>query len=331
MIAEHQTQPRCFDIFNGDADGICALHQLRLAFPAETILVTGVKRDITLLDRVDAKAGDKLTVLDISLDANIEPLKKHLAAGAEVLYFDHHTAKQIFHHTHLTWNWSEAHDVCTSILVNRYLQGRFVKWAIAAAYGDNLIATADIIAAGQHLTQLQRLNLQELGKLINFNAYGEHVSDLHIHPAALYREIQQYADPFDFIWHSSHFLALQYAYAEDFSHIDHLRPVQTGKASQIYLLPEEPWARRLSGVFANQLSEQHPDLSFAVLTPKATGGFVVSVRSADPERKPASHFCEMFPGGGGRRLAAGINYLELQDADAFFAAFFNYFESPDVH
>jgi len=33
-----------YDVFNGDADGICALHQLRLAEPREATLVTGVKR-----------------------------------------------------------------------------------------------------------------------------------------------------------------------------------------------------------------------------------------------------------------------------------------------
>ena len=40
-------------VFNGDADGLCALQQLRLASPrgagGET-LVTGVKRDIALLE-----------------------------------------------------------------------------------------------------------------------------------------------------------------------------------------------------------------------------------------------------------------------------------------
>ncbi|EMI16065.1 phosphoesterase, DHHA1, partial [Rhodopirellula maiorica SM1] len=55
-----------YDIFNGDADGICALHQLRLADPQPSRLVTGVKRDINLLKRVSADAGDQLTVLDIS-------------------------------------------------------------------------------------------------------------------------------------------------------------------------------------------------------------------------------------------------------------------------
>ena len=44
--------------FNGDADGLCALQQLRLAGAAgdaagaRATLVTGVKRDIALLERV---------------------------------------------------------------------------------------------------------------------------------------------------------------------------------------------------------------------------------------------------------------------------------------
>ncbi|RUM38930.1 MAG: acetyltransferase, partial [Desulfobulbus sp.] len=40
-----------YDVFNGDADGICALHQLRLHDPRpDAHLVTGVKRDICLLE-----------------------------------------------------------------------------------------------------------------------------------------------------------------------------------------------------------------------------------------------------------------------------------------
>jgi hypothetical protein len=35
-----------YDVFNGDADGICALVQLRLAKPIQSNLITGVKRDI---------------------------------------------------------------------------------------------------------------------------------------------------------------------------------------------------------------------------------------------------------------------------------------------
>ena len=49
---------RQIDVFNGDADGICALLQLRKAEPRDATLVTGVKRDINLLAKVDAGAGD---------------------------------------------------------------------------------------------------------------------------------------------------------------------------------------------------------------------------------------------------------------------------------
>ena len=59
---------RYFDVFNGDADGICALHQLRLADPVDSQLVTGLKRDIELLKTVPARDGDVVTVLDLSLD-----------------------------------------------------------------------------------------------------------------------------------------------------------------------------------------------------------------------------------------------------------------------
>ena len=42
------------DVCNGDADGLFALRQLRLANPVDSILVTGIKRDIALLERVRA-------------------------------------------------------------------------------------------------------------------------------------------------------------------------------------------------------------------------------------------------------------------------------------
>ena len=52
--------------FNGDADGLCALQQLRLAAASRKnaavreTLVTGVKRDIALLDWCAALIGDVL-------------------------------------------------------------------------------------------------------------------------------------------------------------------------------------------------------------------------------------------------------------------------------
>lgn len=79
-----------YDIFNGDADGICALIQLRLAHPISSTLVTGIKRDIQLLKKINASSGDQLTVLDISLQKNADQLKNFLTLGARIFYADHH-------------------------------------------------------------------------------------------------------------------------------------------------------------------------------------------------------------------------------------------------
>ena len=65
-----------FDVFNGDADGICSLLQLRLENPVESPLVTGIKRDIALLERVAAEAGDHVTVLDLSMVKNRDALDR---------------------------------------------------------------------------------------------------------------------------------------------------------------------------------------------------------------------------------------------------------------
>ncbi len=51
------------DIFNGNADGICALVQLRRENPQPAELITGIKREINLLKRVEGGEEKHLTVL----------------------------------------------------------------------------------------------------------------------------------------------------------------------------------------------------------------------------------------------------------------------------
>ena len=103
-----------FDVFNGDADGICAQHQWRLAYPAASTLVTGVKRDVALLQRVDCVEGAEVTVFDIAIDANAAPLRRILDSGAHVTWFDHHSARQAFPHPRLRLIWDDAPTVCSS-------------------------------------------------------------------------------------------------------------------------------------------------------------------------------------------------------------------------
>ena len=51
---------RRFDVCNGDADGLCAVVQWRLHDPAPATLVTGLKREIALLERVPAGDGERV-------------------------------------------------------------------------------------------------------------------------------------------------------------------------------------------------------------------------------------------------------------------------------
>ena len=127
-----------FDVFNGDADGLCALHQLRLAAPLESDLVSGPKRDIGLLARVPAQRGDVVTVLDVSLAANRDALMAVLDRGASVRWFDHHYAGEIPRHPRLSAHIDPSAGVCTAMLVDRCLDGAHRIWAVVAAFGDNL-------------------------------------------------------------------------------------------------------------------------------------------------------------------------------------------------
>ncbi|WP_035053983.1 DHH family phosphoesterase [Andreprevotia chitinilytica] len=314
-----------YDVFNGDADGICALHQLRLADPCDAQLITGVKRDIELLQRVPPAADIDVVALDISLDVNVLPLQRLLDAGARVRYFDHHSAQQAFAHPQLQWVWNDAPDVCTSLLVDRHLQGRFRPWAIVAAFGDNLAAPARALASEIGLDEKDTHALDELGRMLNYNAYGDCVDVLHVAPDVLYRAVHQFADPFDFIGSSPLYRLLVDGYRDDAARIEQLAPHMQWAGGAIYLLPSASWARRISGQFANQLAGQHPAHSFAVLTENTDGSFVASVRSGQPTTHAANGLCERFTSGGGRKAAAGINHLPAADVPHFIDTFADYF------
>lgn len=310
-----------FDVFNGDADGICALQQLRLTDPANSQLVTGVKRDIELLDQVQAASGDAITVLDISLDKNRAGLLRVLDAGATVRYFDHHFAGDIPRHPRLTTHIDTAGDTCTSLIVNDFLNSAHAPWAVTAAFGDNAEPAAERLASQIGLSERQRDQLRELGILINYNAYGESLDDLHFSPHDLVRRIRPYADPLEFVAGDPSFRQLKEAYDGDVAKAASLKPHDATPRCALYILPAEAWARRVSGVFANQLAQEHTERAHALLTRLPDGGFVVSVRAPLSTRSGADDLCRQFPTGGGRKAAAGINHLPDDQLDSFAKAF----------
>ncbi len=188
-----------YDVFNGDADGICALHQLRLHEPRQAQLICGVKRDVRLLGKIiNPAAGDLVTVLDISMDSNKEGLMRLLGAGATVFYADHHYAGEIPAASGLTAHIDPSPDVCTSLIVDRLLGGSYKTWAVAAAFGDNLHEAARKAAAALSLSEERLAALRELGELLNYNGYGKTEADLHFRPQELYLELHPFADPFAF-------------------------------------------------------------------------------------------------------------------------------------
>ena len=297
-----------FDVFNGDADGITSLVQLRLSEPLQSTLVTGTKRDIALLARVPAQAGDTATVLDISLAVNRPALDALLARGVAVRYFDHHFPGDVPVHAGFDAHIDTAPSVCTGVLVDRFLGGRQRAWAVVAAFGDNLVATARELAAPLGLPEDRLTALRDLGDCITYNAYSDDPADAIVPPADLYVALHRAGDPFRFVGADPAFAAIDEARRRDMDEARATRAALTLPNARVYILPDEPWTRRVRGVFGNEIANAAPDLAHAVLTGNAAGGYTVSVRAPRTRPTGADALCRPF-GGGGRAAAAGIEHL----------------------
>lgn len=308
-----------FDIFNGDADGILSLVQLRRADPRpDATLVTGRKRDINLLDRVHPQKGDRVTVLDISMRSNAEDLARILSTGADVFYADHHNAGDIPDHPHLVSVIDTSPEMCTAVLIDTCLDGAYRAWAVTAAFGDNFPALARRKAEGYDLP-LDKL--ERLGILVNYNGYGASVDDLHFHPADLYRHLADFDTPMEFLAERPEiFQALDTGYNQDMANAKAATVIDETAAGLILELPDTASSRRVSGVYGNALAQDHPNRAHAILTRK-DGGYVVSVRAPLSNRTGADTLCLQFETGGGRAAAAGINHLPDADVDKFTKAF----------
>jgi hypothetical protein len=310
------------DVFNGDADGICALVQLRLAQPAQSKLITGVKRDIQLLEPLSVQKNDSVTVLDISLKKNCLALDRILRQGAIVFYVDHHESGDIPQHPNLETIINTVANTCTSLLVDQYLKGKYRAWAVTAAFGDNLIDSAVQAAQTLSLSDKQLKQIRDLGVCINYNSYGDSITDLHFTPDVLYRELAAYASPLDFIIDNSIiYEQLLAGYADDMSQAQDIKPEYQTDTISVYILPDEAWARRISGVFGNELANQSPARAHAVLSYNAQGGYQISVRAPITNKTGADELCSSFATGGGRKGAAGINHLPINKLPTFIAAF----------
>jgi len=299
----------CYDVFNGDADGICALQQLRLQYPRESHRISGLKRDIALLRQVQARPGDEITVLDISLDKNRDALENALVNGARVFYADHHFPGDIPEHELLDCHIDVTADTCTSLIVNRLLQNAQARWAVVGAFGDNFDQPATALGREIGLSSNDLNALRQLGICLNYNGYGFELEDLLFHPAELFELIHPYREPLDFIEKENRYADLLAQYRDDMRRAQNVPADSISTAGAVYILPNEGWTRRIVGVMGNDLAQQFPDRAHALLVDMGDGHYRVSVRAPYNRKDGADQLCRRFPGGGGRKAAAGINAL----------------------
>lgn len=310
------------DVFNGDADGLCALLQLRLAQPIKSQLVTGIKRDIQLLDEVKVQQGDQVTVLDISFKKNSASVDRILEQGASIFYVDHHLPGEIPIHENLTTMIDTDANTCTSLLVNDYLEGKYREWAVVAAFGDNLLETAKQTAFPLSLSKNQLQQLKTLGICINYNSYGTSLADLHFAPDLLYHELYPHSSPFDFMAENVDiYEKLLAGYSDDMASAHNITPEYKTESVAVYVLPDEIWSRRVSGVLANDLANELPDRAHAIVSMNSQKAYQISVRAPLNNKTGADELCSSFPTGGGRKAAAGINHLTIEELPKFISAF----------
>lgn len=309
-----------FDVCNGDADGLCAAVQWRRAHPGDARIVTGLKRDITLLEGVQAGEGDEVNVFDVSIERNRTDVMRLIAAGARLRYFDHHAAPTLAAHPRLELHIDCASDVCTSLLVDRQLGAAQRAWALAGAYGDNLAPVAHRLGQSCGYGARDLALLQQLGEAINYNAYGDDVDDVLVGPGQMYELMSRYGDPCEMSRTEPVIGEIAARRAQDLRRAMDWPPHWQGARGAVLVLPDAGWSRRVIGCLANELANARPHRAHAILKPVPGNAYLVSVRAPLDAPVGADLLCRRF-GGGGRARAAGIDGLPMTDLQAFVDAF----------
>ena len=151
---------------------------------------------------------------------------------------------------------------------------------MGGAFGDNLDESARRLAAQIGLDGEALAAAENLGNYINYNGYGPSIEDLHFAPADLFRRLRPYADPLAFIAGDREtFGRLEEGFHGDMGMAAALKPMHESASAAVFLLPDEPWARRVSGVYSNDLVNLHPARAHAVLTELGGGDLLVRVRA----------------------------------------------------
>jgi len=316
-------------LFNGDADGIISQHIAGLSGIRPNGRITGLKRDIALLQRVSEGGAQDLYVFDINLDTNRPALERLLEnPGVRIFWYDHHEPGLVPSHPRLKTRIQNTRGTCTALLAHAAFPGADPRWAAMAAFGDNLPQAAEALLSPLGLPPAAVETLREAGELINYNSHGESPEDVLFQPLEIAERMARYRDPLVFLEQSGLIEPLRRQMQDDESKLAGLAPVRaTGDrdgGAQLFRFPDETWARRLGSTFASRLALAEPGRAVATLQPKRDGSWQVSIRAprSRPECPPAMSLALEFPTGGGRALAAGINTLPDDQVEAFSRRFF---------
>lgn len=297
----------CYDLFNGDADGLCSLHQYRLKYPTESTIISGVKRDVQLMRHVTQCVDSYITVFDVSHLSNASHVEPVLSNGNRITWFDHHTPGEYRPSVMLRMNVDTCPTTCTSLLVDAHINGEHRDWALVGMYGDNLDSEIENHNTGFDDQQLEIL--KRLGMTLNYNGYGVDESDLTIHPVEVYQDMKHYTCPFEYHDNSPSFAKIHEQMQIDKQALEQSQIVHDSSTGKIILLPDSKSSARYSGVYSNQLVNDNPDQAFVVLTTLDQETYRVSIRAPKATPYGASKLAGQFDTGGGREKAAGINQL----------------------
>lgn len=314
--------------FNGDADGLAAQQILGLEIGHQAMKISGTKREIELLGRLPHMAGGHVHALDISLRRNLAHLPALLAnRNIKVTWYDHHDPGEPPADANLTVHVNQAPETCTAAIVNGVFGHRHPLWAAFAAFGDNLPATAAALSSAGGASSHESQLLRRAGTLINYNAYGEEPGDQLFAALDLAKRMEPHVSPLDFCWEADVFPALAAQFEADRDAFQALRPLVDAPAAKAFISPDAAFARRYGATWANERALENPEEAFAILQENGDGTYRVSLRS--PRRAgavpAAGDLAKEFAGGGGRKLAAGIDALPPDQLDRFAKRFTEFY------
>ncbi len=315
------------DVFHGDADGLCSIQQIRLAEPLnERQVVSGGLSQHSLLMSILTAENRDILMLDLPLERNLVSLKQLLKQGCRVRCFDHHISSEQPEHERLELHLDASPETCTSLLVNKHLNGAHQEWAAVGAFGDNMPSEAKKLLQGSGLSENDVEQLQSLAELLNYNAYGDLLNAGHLSVTEMHYNMMAYDNPLDFIKENERLARIGKVMKEDLEHARKLLIVEDQPDGLVYILrPREP-VRRVRKVWLGQLGRQYPDKALLIALENHDGSFDASIRAPLNSPSDAWKVAERF-GGGGREGAASVKCLPSTEVVNFLDIFWHWCET----